>query len=98
MMLFYATSSWKYSKVAYKASLPESQDDPDTGNPRWGCPETGPSLLLRGPKLEALQRRSVKRRHLLRHVKRLLRCAQGQFTLDAGLHSHSSGLLTHGSG
>jgi hypothetical protein len=53
---------------------------------------------LRGPKLGALQRSSVKRRHLLRHVKRLLRCAQGQFTLGAGLHSHSSGLLTYGSG
>ena len=44
---------------------------------RWGCPETGLSLLLRGPKLGLLQRSSVKRRHLLRHMKRLLRSLRG---------------------
>jgi hypothetical protein len=59
MMLFYATGGGKYCK----ASLPESQDDPETGTLWMGVPETGPSLLLRGPKLGALQRSSVKRRH-----------------------------------
>ena len=63
-----------------------------------GAPKLSLPYLLRGPKLGALQRRSVERRHILRHVKRLLRCAQGQLMLGAGLHSHRSGLLTHGSG
>jgi hypothetical protein len=63
-----------------------------------GVPETGPSLLLRGPKLGPCKGAQSNAGTLLRHVKRLLRCAQGQFTLGAGLHSHSSGLLTHGSG
>jgi hypothetical protein len=35
---------------------------------------------------------------LLRHVKQLLRCAQGQLGPGAGPHSRRSGLLTHGSG
>ena len=66
---------------------------------RWGCPETGPAPATQGPKTEGPQNwgpckgPQSKRRHLLRHVKRLLRCAQGQLTLGAGQHSHSSGLL-----
>jgi hypothetical protein len=59
MMLFYATSGWLPSaanKLA-KQVLPKAQDDPETGTPCrcgtpvGGGPETGPSLLLRGPKL-----------------------------------------------
>jgi hypothetical protein len=47
---------------------------------RWGCPETGLSLLLRGLKLGLLQRSLVKRRHLLRHMKRLLRSLRAVHT------------------
>ena len=65
---------------------------------RWGCPETGPSLLLRGPKLGALQRSSVKRRHLLRHVKRLLRYTRGSSHLAQDCTATPQGCLTHGSG
>jgi hypothetical protein len=66
-------SAHKRISACIETSLPESQDD------RRRCPETGSSLLLRVPKLGALQRRLVKRRHLLRHVKRLLRCAQAAY-------------------
>src|SRR5271163_3733436 len=77
-------------KSSRKPRLPRNWNPVDGGAPKLAC-----YGVLRGPKLGALQRSSVKRRHLLGHTTRLLMCAQGQFALGAGLHNHSSELLSH---
>jgi hypothetical protein len=103
MMLFYATSGWKCSKVAslssqQTASLPESSRRPRNWNPVDGGARNWAFPATQGPKTGGPAKELSQTQAPTQACEAAAQVRSGQFTLGAELHSHSSGLLTHGSG